>query len=146
MVLAEALKLKHYKPGTAIVREGEEGHEFFIIKKGKAIVTRKDPDTKREVELGKLNAGDYFGRFASVFLLLCCLLDTFLTHLFAQKKKQVKLHCSVTRVAARPSPLGKTLRPRLPLRPPQAVVCRRPACCVSRSNAKCSLTTFRSTN
>ncbi len=65
VVLAEALKLKQYKVGSPIVREGEEGHEFFIIKKGKAVVTRKDPESKKEVELGKLNAGDYFGLFHS---------------------------------------------------------------------------------
>ncbi len=45
-------------PGEAIVTEGEPGHEFFVILKGEATVTRDG------AEVGHLVAGDFFGELA----------------------------------------------------------------------------------
>jgi putative ABC transport system ATP-binding protein len=51
---------KSYQPGSVIVRQGDQGDEFFLIRRGKALVTIEDgPSGSHQVsELGK---GDFFG-------------------------------------------------------------------------------------
>jgi putative ABC transport system ATP-binding protein len=51
---------KIYPPGSVIVRQGERGDEFFLIRRGKVLITKEDgPSGSRQVnELGK---GDFFG-------------------------------------------------------------------------------------
>jgi putative ABC transport system ATP-binding protein len=61
---AEALQrcpwFKIYPPGSLIVRQGEKGDDFFLIRRGKVLVTMEDgPSGSRQVnELGK---ADFFG-------------------------------------------------------------------------------------
>lgn len=50
--------------GEEIIREGEEGHECYVIKSGKAIVSRK-VNNKQET-LAALGSGDLFGEDALV--------------------------------------------------------------------------------
>ncbi len=50
--------------GEEIIREGEEGHECYVIKSGKAIVSRK-VNSKQET-LAALGSGDLFGEDALV--------------------------------------------------------------------------------
>jgi putative ABC transport system ATP-binding protein len=59
-VLQRCPWFKIYTPGSVIVRQGERGDDFFLIRRGKAIVTMEDgPSGSRQVnELGK---GDFFG-------------------------------------------------------------------------------------
>jgi CRP-like cAMP-binding protein len=45
-------------PGTALVREGETGDEFFVLMMGIATVTRQGK------EVARLEPGDYFGELA----------------------------------------------------------------------------------
>src|SRR5437763_5533569 len=45
-------------PGRDVVREGQTGHEFFVIVDGKATVTRDGR------EVATLGPGDYFGELA----------------------------------------------------------------------------------
>lgn len=45
-------------PGTALVREGETGDEFFVLMMGIATVSRQDH------EVATLEPGDYFGELA----------------------------------------------------------------------------------
>jgi CRP-like cAMP-binding protein len=46
--------------GTVLAREGDLGHEFFVIKSGTAEVTRGD------APVAKLGAGDFFGEIALI--------------------------------------------------------------------------------
>lgn len=57
-VVADHLDLEIYHPGQAIVREGESGYSFFIIKSGEAVVTRDGE------ELRTMSHGDFFGEVA----------------------------------------------------------------------------------
>lgn len=50
--------------GEEIIREGEEGHECYVIKSGKAIVSRKV--NNRQETLAALSSGDLFGEDALV--------------------------------------------------------------------------------
>jgi CRP/FNR family cyclic AMP-dependent transcriptional regulator len=61
---AEALKMGE---GDLIVREGEVGSKFFLIKSGQVRVVKK-VDTKDEVLLARLGARDFFGEM--------CILET----------------------------------------------------------------------
>lgn len=55
---------REVKLGEAIVREGEVGDSFFVIKQGKAMVTRKQGS--REETLAGLGAGSFFGEDALI--------------------------------------------------------------------------------
>jgi CRP-like cAMP-binding protein len=50
--------------GEVIIHQGEPGHEMYIIREGRAVVTGVNPDTGGEVLLAELYAGDFFGEMA----------------------------------------------------------------------------------
>ncbi|NOR41416.1 MAG: cyclic nucleotide-binding domain-containing protein [Gammaproteobacteria bacterium] len=52
--------------GEKIIRQGEEGNYFYIIRTGKFSVTRKIPNQDWEVPLAELSDGDCFGEEALV--------------------------------------------------------------------------------
>eukprot|EP00753_Platysulcus_tardus_P015009 PLAT4708.1.p2 GENE.PLAT4708.1~~PLAT4708.1.p2 ORF type:complete len:705 (-),score=394.97 PLAT4708.1:123-2237(-) len=60
--LAEALQRQSFEPGTTIIKQGEPGNIFYIVKEGQVRVTRRE-EGKLE-ELMKLSEGDYFGERA----------------------------------------------------------------------------------
>ncbi|MCC6215712.1 MAG: mechanosensitive ion channel family protein [Polyangiaceae bacterium] len=62
--LAERATLRLYSPGEAIVRQGEESDELFIILAGEATVTVTT--STGDVELARLGAGKFFGEMALV--------------------------------------------------------------------------------
>jgi hypothetical protein len=59
-VLQRCSWFKTYPPGSVIVRQGERGDDFFLIRRGKVLVTMEDPSsgTRKVNELGK---ADFFG-------------------------------------------------------------------------------------
>jgi len=58
--VANSLEEVSFKAGETIIKEGEEGYQFFMIVKGKVLVTRK----KAPRPLATLVARDYFGEEA----------------------------------------------------------------------------------
>merc|ERR1719387_2043909 len=58
--MARCLKKQVWKPGDMLVKQGAQGHAFFLIQEGEASVVFVDGDGK-EHECAKLTAGDYFG-------------------------------------------------------------------------------------
>ena len=53
-----------YKAGEYIVRQGAAGDTFFIIKRGRVKVTKKDESDKEEKFIRNLFKGDFFGEKA----------------------------------------------------------------------------------
>ena len=60
--LAGALASQTFADGDAIIRQGERGNAFFLVKDGTVKCTQTKQD--REVELLTLGTGDYFGEMA----------------------------------------------------------------------------------
>ncbi len=60
--VADQMKAIVYPPGTVIIRQGDVGDEFFLIRKGDVDVTQKDAQTDRHV--ATLHEGDFFGEIA----------------------------------------------------------------------------------
>ena len=58
--LLPEFRARTYRPGEAIVRQGESAGEFFILVTGEAVVTRRDASGGDEV-VTRLEPGDYFG-------------------------------------------------------------------------------------
>lgn len=59
--LAKQVKVRQYRPGVEVLREGTmSGVGFFIVAEGEAVVTVDGKDVAR------LGAGDYFGELALV--------------------------------------------------------------------------------
>jgi len=54
-----------FSPDDIIVREGEEGHSFFIIVKGDVEVTKRQ-DAGHSVSLARLHDGTFFGEMCVV--------------------------------------------------------------------------------
>ncbi len=67
--LLQKLKLRQYKKGDAIVKQGDAGQAVFFVARGDVIVVRstKQPDGEdREVRLARLGAGSLLGEMALV--------------------------------------------------------------------------------
>jgi CRP-like cAMP-binding protein len=59
--LARDFKEREFRPGTAIVRQGQmSGNDFFVIAEGEASVSANGR------EIGRLTAGDHFGEVALI--------------------------------------------------------------------------------
>ncbi len=74
MKIADVITSTTYKKGEYVIREGENGKEFFFIEEGDAMATKKkdgkDCYNLRQLLLGKeevvfkYKPGDYFGELA----------------------------------------------------------------------------------
>lgn len=59
--IASLLEEKTYSCNQTIIKQGQQSDGFFIIYKGEVVVTRRNKDDEKDVELGRLGTGDYFG-------------------------------------------------------------------------------------
>jgi cAMP-dependent protein kinase regulator len=62
--LAEAVEEVSAKAGTVIVRQGDMGDSFYIVKKGTVVVTKLSEDKKTNEMYPPLGVGKYFGELA----------------------------------------------------------------------------------
>lgn len=67
LAVVDALEPVEFQDGQVIIRQGEEGDDFFIVTSGKAVVT-KTVDGGPEETVAELDVGDYFG---TAFVLWC---------------------------------------------------------------------------
>ena len=56
----------NYKAGDLIIKQGADGDFFYVITRGKALVTRETPLNKDGIKLAELNVGDTFGEEALI--------------------------------------------------------------------------------
>lgn len=54
------------KAGDSVIKQGEDGDYFYVITKGKAVVTRESPVNKQGIKLAELGVGDSFGEEALI--------------------------------------------------------------------------------
>ncbi|KAF8558835.1 camp-dependent protein kinase regulatory subunit [Imleria badia] len=65
--IADALVSRVYPDGEPVVSQGEMGDTFFFVEDGEAIVTKKqrcEEEEWREIAVGRLKKGDYFGELS----------------------------------------------------------------------------------
>jgi CRP-like cAMP-binding protein len=62
-LLCSCLREEHFPAGRAIVRQGDKGDKFYIIRQGHVRVTMRDEQGVMEV-VNQLDRGDYFGELA----------------------------------------------------------------------------------
>lgn len=55
-----------YKAGDIVIKQGNEGDYFYVIVKGKCLVTRETPLNKDGIKLAELGMGDTFGEEALI--------------------------------------------------------------------------------
>jgi len=54
------------KAGVKVVEQGDDGDYFYVIKKGRALVTRSMPNQPKGIKLAELKDGDTFGEEALI--------------------------------------------------------------------------------
>ena len=60
------LQQVNHKAGDVIIKQGEEGDYFYVITRGKCVVTRETPLNKEGIRLAELQVGDTFGEEALI--------------------------------------------------------------------------------
>lgn len=60
------METQHFKLGEAVIRQGEEGEHFFIIREGQCQVMRKTRKNPEGMVLASLGVGDSFGEEALI--------------------------------------------------------------------------------
>ena len=58
------LQQVNYKAGDIVIRQGSEGHYFYVIRHGRCMVTRETPLNRQGINLAELDVGDTFGEEA----------------------------------------------------------------------------------
>ena len=56
----------NYKSGDVILKQGAEGDYFYVLTRGKCLVTRETPLNKDGIKLAELSVGDTFGEEALI--------------------------------------------------------------------------------
>ncbi len=56
----------NYKSGDVILKQGAEGDYFYVLIRGRALVTRETPLSKDGIKLAELEVGDTFGEEALI--------------------------------------------------------------------------------
>lgn len=64
LLVADALQPVNPAKGEVIVKQGDDGDEFFIILEGECVVSKKEEGEEEEKEVGRLRSGAYFGELA----------------------------------------------------------------------------------
>jgi CRP-like cAMP-binding protein len=60
------LQQVNHKAGDVIIKQGDEGDYFYVITRGKCVVTRETPLNKEGIRLAELQVGDTFGEEALI--------------------------------------------------------------------------------
>jgi CRP-like cAMP-binding protein len=55
-----------FRAGEVVIKQGDEGDYFYVIVKGKCLVTRETPLNKEGIKLAELSMGDTFGEEALI--------------------------------------------------------------------------------
>lgn len=56
----------NYKAGDVVLKQGAEGDYFYVLTRGKCLVTRETPLNKDGIKLAELHVGDTFGEEALI--------------------------------------------------------------------------------
>jgi rhodanese-related sulfurtransferase len=62
------MRMQHvsYRAGDAVIRQGDEGDYFYVITRGRCVVTRETPLNREGIRLAELGVGESFGEEALV--------------------------------------------------------------------------------
>ena len=58
------LRQINYKAGDIVIRQGSEGDYFYVVRRGRCMVTRETPLNDQGINLAELDVGDTFGEEA----------------------------------------------------------------------------------
>lgn len=60
--LADCLETIKFGEGEMIIKQGDDGDKLFLILEGKAKATQTPAGAADPIEVGRMNAGQYFGQ------------------------------------------------------------------------------------
>ncbi|MDJ0712174.1 MAG: cyclic nucleotide-binding domain-containing protein [Woeseiaceae bacterium] len=65
-MIFQRLKRLDYKKGHVVIRQGDQGDHFYIIRSGRCMVTRETPGSAQNIDLADLGVGASFGEEALI--------------------------------------------------------------------------------
>ncbi|KAJ9449016.1 cAMP-dependent protein kinase regulatory subunit [Diplonema papillatum] len=66
-VLMDALDQEDFKPGDAIITQGDDGDSYYVIQAGRCQITIKDEDEDEPKTVGFIGTGDSFGELGLMY-------------------------------------------------------------------------------
>jgi cAMP-dependent protein kinase regulator len=70
LTVADALEPVSFDDGETIVRQGEQGDDFYIIVEGTALVLQQRVEGETLIEVGRLAPSDYFGIYTCLLYIM----------------------------------------------------------------------------
>ena len=64
--VANNVEVRNYAANETIVRQGDEGREFFVLADGNVAIVRKNPATGQDETINQLGEGSHFGEVALI--------------------------------------------------------------------------------
>lgn len=61
------MEIKKFKAGQAVILEGENGKELFLVSDGKLKCSKKDKETKQSIFIKYFEHGEVFGELALLY-------------------------------------------------------------------------------
>ena len=65
--ISEALRRQKFPAGSTIIKQGELGHEFFLVEHGECVATKSYAESDEPVEVMRYRNGDYMGELSLLF-------------------------------------------------------------------------------
>lgn len=63
-LLIESLTERRYQPGEVILRQGDPGTNFYIVRSGEVKISKCTEESQVDTEIARLGEGTYFGELA----------------------------------------------------------------------------------
>ena len=86
LTVADALEPVSFDDGETIVRQGEQGDDFYIIVEGTALVLQQRVEGETLIEVGRLAPSDYFGMYILCATYLYFMYTHTYIHIYTQFK------------------------------------------------------------
>lgn len=90
LTVADALEPVSFDDGETIVRQGEQGDDFYIIVEGTALVLQQRVEGESMIEVGRLAPSDYFGKYVCIGIYVYTYVPCGCDWTIFNKKKLVK--------------------------------------------------------
>jgi cAMP-dependent protein kinase regulator len=66
-IIVNAMEIRHFEPQASVIKQGDDGHELYIVGNGQLRCTKRFPGKDEDTFLKNYEAGEYFGELALLY-------------------------------------------------------------------------------